>query len=107
MRGLICSHSNNEPATSDNSKSPQDAAIRYEPAAAVNYSSKTKRQIDNNTTKMLQRTSVRINTDWPGNSPLPVYWLSNLLPLGVHDNQAAGSFRIQSNEGILTDSAAA
>ncbi len=35
MRGLICSHSNNEPATSDNSKSPQDAAIRYEPAAAV------------------------------------------------------------------------
>jgi hypothetical protein len=25
-----------QPADSDNSKSPQDAAIRYEPAAAVN-----------------------------------------------------------------------
>jgi hypothetical protein len=25
----------NQPAASDNSKSPQDAAIRYEPAAAV------------------------------------------------------------------------
>ena len=35
--------SDNRPATSDNSKSPQDAAIRYEPAAAVNHTSKTKR----------------------------------------------------------------
>jgi hypothetical protein len=30
-----------QPADSDNSKSPQDAAIRYEPAAAVSYTSKT------------------------------------------------------------------
>jgi hypothetical protein len=36
--------SDNRPATSDNSKSPQDAAIRYEPAAAVNFTSKTKPQ---------------------------------------------------------------
>jgi hypothetical protein len=53
--------SDNRPATSDNSKSPQDAAIRYEPAAAVNFNSKTKPQM---MTKhnILQRahTSVRI-----------------------------------------------
>jgi len=41
--------SDNRPSTSDNSKSPQDAAIRYEPAAAVKqHFFKTKPSNDNN-----------------------------------------------------------
>jgi len=34
---------------SDNSKSPQDAAIRYEPAAAVNFTSNKNETYTNNT----------------------------------------------------------
>jgi hypothetical protein len=54
--------SDNRPSTSDNSKSPQDAAIRYEPAAAVNtlLKNETVKRQDNYDTNNLTRLQTSL-----------------------------------------------
>jgi hypothetical protein len=81
-----------QPADSDNSKSPQDAAIRYEPAAAVKqHFFKTKPSSDNNdindehfNNKHLNHHLTRLQT-----SPAPTHNNDQQSALQHHKTEAS------------------